>query len=207
MMKILSATRLTHRLLLESGEATNIAPDTLMYRYCSDQEIECVVNGGQSGDFWLATPYFGTEDRTYMRTTWANLGKCSPSQYGLGQQQYLMTPNGRVAQSELVEIVKVSGGNPEPQPVPLQNFAWHCPELEMLVDMEMPDGSPKVLVDDYSSPSVSITYYKWDTERPFCVTALPQGVIVQKFTRWEAAKQFCYKYVKEGFCNNLAHRS
>ena len=207
MMKILSSTRLTNRLLMESGEATNIAPDTLMYRYCSDQEIECVVNGGQSGDFWLAVPYFGTEDRVYMRTPWNNLGRATASSYGLGDNQHLMTPNGRVGKPELVEVVRVSGGNPEPQLVPLEGFAWHCPELDMLADMEFPDGSPKVLVDDYSDPQISITHYRYDTERPFCVAVHPQDKIVQKFTRWEQAKQFCYKYVKEGFGNNLAHRT
>jgi len=210
-MKILSATRLevTNRYLLsENTETTNVTPDTMMYRYCSDQEIECIANGGQSGMFWLATPYYGIQAHKYIRTTWANLGKCQQGSYGVNGQDYAMTANGIVQDKTLMEIVEVRAGNPEP--VVTQNVTqllWKTPELRMLANREFPDMTTQEEVDDYSEPVVSVRWFKFYPAFPFRVTDEAKQRIVQSFTTWEEARKFCYKYVKEGFCNNLAHRN
>lgn len=171
--------------LLNENENDRLTPETEMYRYCSDEEIGQVVNGGKSGKFWLNRPYYGTADQIYLKTTYGTLRTSHQASYQGGS---IMTADGSLIGSDAYEIIHVHGQSIDT--VSKEKYRWNVQPYPLEAYMFYRDnGETQAWTDDEDNPTIVVRFYRYDKSGvPFAV--IQDDKFLQNFINYESAARF-----------------
>ncbi len=187
--------------LTEGAESTTpLTPDAPMYRFCADEEIELVVNGGRAGGFWLDRPYYGQDDHVYLKTTFGTLRTQDQARYQNGST---MTASGQLGGQDPYEVVAMRGG--QEIVLPKDPYRWNIPPAELSETLSYRDDDSPLEYEAEADPNITVRRYKHNSVMPFVVSKRNVDKQVP-FMDLESAARFVTKLL-QGFDTTLLHEN